>query len=525
LYHAFVHELTERLIQHIRRQELLAAGDRVGVAVSGGIDSVALLRLLLDARDELGIVLSVVHFNHMLRGAESDADQKFVDSLARQHGLEFFSESGDVARHASDEGAGTESAARELRYSYFQYVLTDGSRQEARVALNKIVTAHTLDDQAETVLLRAIRGSGLRGLGGIFPRIVGEEVGAGEIIRPLLSIRRRELERYLKELGQPWREDSSNSQTKFTRNRLRHRVLPLLENEFNPSVVENLGELAEIARGEQDYWETEVSGWWGTTVQWSEPDWVLGPAAPQSDSPSGFTPITPAKTDLERRLEEPGSLVMNATVSRAWLITEPMAVQRRLVKAIGEYAGIPLEFKHVEEILRFAAENCGPGKELSLPWGWKLLREPESMLFLTPDLRSQERIPENYEYELPLPGRLIIPETSTVIEAIPVMPAEAAEYNPDQLLNAELLCGPLTVRNWRPGDRFWPVHTKSPKKIKELLLERRVTGPSRKLWPVLVQGDEVVWVRALAVPAKLRAKPGQPAWQIREVSTESDTTP
>jgi tRNA(Ile)-lysidine synthase len=290
-------------------------------------------------------------------------------------------------------------------------------------------------------------------------------------------------------------------------------------------VVENLAELAEIARGEEDYWETEASGWMGTAVQWSEPDWALGPSAPESGSPTGFTQITPAKTDLERRLEESGSLVRNATVSRAWLITEPMAVQRRLVKAIGEYAGIPLEFKHVEEILRFAAEDGGPGKQLSLPLGWKLLREPESMLFLTPDLRSQERIPENYEYELPWPGRLIIPETGTVIETIPVMPAEAAEYNPDQLLHAELSCGPLTVRNWRPGDKFWPAHTKAPKKIKELLLEHRVTGPSRKLWPVVVQGEEVVWVRELSVPAKLRAKPGQPAWLIREFSTESDLTP
>lgn len=495
----------------------------MGVAVSGGIDSIALLRLLLDARSELGIVLSVVHFNHQLRGAESDADQEFVASLAREHRLEFFCESGDVVQHASSEGAGTESAARELRYSYFDYLLNEGSSDEARVALDKVATAHTLDDQAETVLLRAIRGTGLRGLAGIHPRILSEEDGAGEIIRPLLTIRRRELEQYLKEIGQPWREDSTNSQTKFTRNRLRHRVLPLLENEFNPSVAENLAELAEIARGEEDYWETEVSGWMGTAVQWSEPEWVQGLAKPQ-DNTSGLTQIAAAKTDLERRLEEPGSLVMNATVSRAWLITEPLAVQRRLVKAIGEFSGIPLEFKHVEEILRFAAEDGASGKELSLPLGWKLLREPESILFLTPDLRRQERIPENYEYQLPAPGRVFIPEIGSAFEALRVVPAGAAEYNPDQLLNAELLCGPLTVRNWRSGDKYWPAHTKAPKKIKELLLDHRVTGPSRKSWPVVVQDDEIVWVRELPVPAKMRAKPGQEAWLIREVAAESDTT-
>jgi tRNA(Ile)-lysidine synthase len=525
LYHDSVHALTERLIDHIRRQELLQAGDRVGVAVSGGIDSMALLRLLVDARGELGIVLSVVHFNHMLRGAESDADQKFVEGLAHVRGLEFFRESGDVALHEAGEHSGTESAARELRYSYFQYLLNEGSSDNARVALDKIATAHTLDDQAETVLLRAIRGTGLRGLGGIYPRLLGEDDSTGEIIRPLLGIRRRELEQYLKEIGQPWREDSTNSQTKFTRNRLRHRVLPLLENEFNPSVAENLAELAEIARGEEDYWETEASGWMGTAVQWSEPHWAQGFSKPRDGASTGLTQISPAKTDLERRLEEPGSLVMNASVSRAWLVTEPLAVQRRLVKAIGEYASIPLEFKHVEEILRFAAEDGVPGKELSLPLGWKLLREPESVLFLTPDLRSQERIPANYEYQLALPGRVIVPEIGAAIEALRVLMTEAAEYNPDQLLQAELLCGPLTVRNWRPGDKFWPAHTKGPKKIKELLLDHRVTGPSRKSWPVVVHGDEIVWVRELPVPAKLRAKPGQPAWLIREVSIDSDTTP
>src|SRR3984957_5109959 len=217
MYHVPVHSLTERLLIRIRREELLRAGDRVGVAVSGGIDSVALLLLLIELRQELGIVLSVVHFNHKLRWSESDRDQEFVASLARERGLEFYSASGDVAQLAAEEHRGTEAAARELRYEFFGSLLGAGAvsveESKSSAALNKIVTGHTLDDQAETVLMRIIRGTGPRGLGGIFPRIVVEHEdgeGNGEIVRPLLGVRRHQLEKYLADRKQPWREDSTN---------------------------------------------------------------------------------------------------------------------------------------------------------------------------------------------------------------------------------------------------------------------------------------------------------------------------
>lgn len=612
-----MHSLAERLVSHIRRQELLTAGDRVGIAVSGGIDSVALLRILLELRGELGIVLSVVHFNHQLRGEESDADQEFVATLARQFDLEFFVDGKDVAQHAADEHVSAETAARELRYGFFRYLLgaegspsgaeaqiydgfEDGSAENAapkceaasrsapqslkpdsfvpangptevvpfpvsfrhepsrpnppfpnpsfpntslhssspsnppaRSAasdvsesdssragsrLDKIATGHTLDDQAETVLMRVIRGAGVRGLGGIHPRILVEDDDgeiSGEIVRPVLTIRRRELERYLKQISQPWREDSTNTDERFTRNRMRKLVLPLLEREFNPAVAENLAELAEIARGEEDYWENEVSGWLGTTVQWSQPEWARAVSTETGlvqISVGGPRAVSSQDADLRMRIDGAPWLVMNASVSRMWFLGEPVAVQRRLVKAIGENAGIPLEFKHVEEVLRVAAEDRATGKEVSLPLGWKLVLEPEELVFVTPDLRDP--VPSlDYEYELPVPGRAAVHEAGSSIEARPIPAGAEAAYNPDHLLNAESLPGPLRVRNWRPGDRFWPAHTKSPKKIKELLQERHVAQPERKCWPVVVSGDEdeIVWVRGFPLPAHFRAKPGQAA--------------
>ena len=590
------------MLSHIRRDGLLSAGERVGLAVSGGIDSVALLGVLLELRGELGIVLSVVHFNHRLRGAESDADQEFVVGLAREYDLEFFVDGEDVAGHAAAEHVSVEAAARELRYGFFRYLLgedgagpqglkpdsflapngtaeavpfhevssgaagsralskpTSGDSELASSRLDKIVTGHTLDDQAETVLMRMIRGAGLRGLGAIHPRILVEDDDgeiSGEIVRPLLNIRHRELESYLKDIGQPWREDSTNADERFMRNRVRKLVVPLLEKEFNPSVAENLAELAEIARGEEDYWENEVSGWLGTVVQWSEPEWgravsaanglvqiaglgnfgggLSSARASASGSGEGATsgsvkrptsrakdaremghPVRPDADDLRLRIENASWLVMNASVNRIWFLGEPVAVQRRLVKAIGENAGIPLEFKHVEEILRVAAEEGASGRELSLPLGWKVVLEPEEVRFVTPDLREPMPL-RDYDYELRVPGKVAVYEAGSAIEVRAVPAGAEAAYNPDQLLDAESIPGSLRVRNWRPGDRYWPAHTKSPKKIKELLQERHVAQPERRLWPVMVSGDEIVWMRGFPLPAKFRAKPGRAVILILE---------
>ena len=179
-------------------------------------------------RHELGIVPSVVHFNHKLRGAESDADQQFVANLAREHDLQFHTDGDDVAQYASEERVSIETAARDLRYGFFRHLLGEDSATESNNSqtLDKFATGHTLDDQAETVLMRLIRGAGLRGLGGIHPRIPVEnenEELSGEIIRPLLTIRRCDLEHYLRDISQPWREDSTNADDHFTRNRIRKR--------------------------------------------------------------------------------------------------------------------------------------------------------------------------------------------------------------------------------------------------------------------------------------------------------------
>jgi tRNA(Ile)-lysidine synthase len=525
MYHVYVHPLAQRLLQHIRQEELLHAGERVGIAVSGGIDSVALLRLLLELRSELGVALSVVHFNHQLRGVDSDADEKFVEHQAAEHGLEFFVGRGDAAVRAAEEHHGLEAAARELRYEFFgELIGGDVSEASRHLQVDKVVTGHTLDDQAETVLMRVIRGTGLRGLGGIHPRIVVEhedDDGHGEIVRPLLTTRRRELLQYLHDLKQPWREDASNDDAKFTRNRLRKMVLPLLEREFNPAVAEGLSELAEIARDEEDYWANEIEGWLGTVVQW-------GPEPRPEQNPlvqielGNQTTLTPSaqRAASAEHVDESHAAPVNISVSRPWLVTEPRAVQRHVIRAVGEQAGIPLEFKHVEGILHFAAEEGPTGKELSLPLRWKVIRDTEAIVFVPTASQGADAI-SNYEYSLSVPGRVVVPELGAAIEALQIAPESGcAEYNPQQLLRAETIGSELKVRNWRPGDRFWPAHTKAPKKIKELLQELHLPQPQRKLWPVVLSGEEIVWVRGFPVPSKLQAQENDHVVLLREVEIE-----
>jgi tRNA(Ile)-lysidine synthase len=229
----------------------IAPGDRVAVAVSGGADSTALLLLVHAAnalpKNSLGIGLSAVHINHTLRGEESEADQQFVEELCRRLEIPLHLHRAETQTYATRHKQTIEEAARTLRYAFFEELFSDGG-------LGKILTAHTLDDQAETVLMKLLRGAWLEGLGAISPVL---ELGSGTILRPLLGTRREDLRAYLRERNQAWREDSSNSDEAFTRNRIRRTVLPVLREE-NPGIDQTLANLAELAREEESRWTLEL---------------------------------------------------------------------------------------------------------------------------------------------------------------------------------------------------------------------------------------------------------------------------
>jgi tRNA(Ile)-lysidine synthase len=483
-----VHLLAQQLLKTIRKQQPLRAGDRVIAAVSGGADSVALLHLLLELRAELGIVLSVAHVNHKLRAEESDGDARFVAELARRHELELHTCDAPI-----DPGsrAGIEAAARELRYAFFRRLATKDGPGDSKTTATKIATAHTLDDQAETVLLRIFRGTGIRGLSGIHSRIVFEGIACeergrtpGEVVRPLLGIRRAALLEFLRERGQSWREDSSNRDIAFLRNRVRHQLLPMITQEFGEAAIEHMAELAEIARAEEEHWacgHTEIAA-------------AIPGDGMQSQSQQAA--CLPADT----------------------LLALPLAAQRRLVRAWLETnaPNLNISFRLIDEALELASAPAG--RKIEMPSGLNLRRARHELL-LEPEAPLNQAA--DYEYHLPVPGLLKIPELGTQIEARIVDAAAVPENERRQLLDIELIPKQILIRNWRAGDRYWPAHTSAEKKVKELLSECHATGTQKKLWPVAVAaGCGLIWLRDFAVPEAFRAPAGalQAIW-IREIAS------
>ncbi|HSC44845.1 MAG TPA: tRNA lysidine(34) synthetase TilS [Candidatus Acidoferrum sp.] len=313
-------------------------GRKLGAAVSGGADSVALLTLLSTLRAELGVVISAVHFNHQLRGKASDADEKFVIALAEKYAVTLHIGRADVAARARRDHSNLEDAARRSRYAFFEKLVQQG-------LVDAVLTAHSMDDQAETVLAHILRGTGLAGLSGIHPV-------AGCIRRPLLEFRRDSLRQYLRARKQPWREDASNRDTARTRARMRKKLFPLLLKEFNPAAVEHLAALAERAL-EQSSFVAHLAG-------------QLFPKLVQQDANG-------ARISLAA-LSDPLALGDSPAVA---------ALQKALLEKIANHIKPgrgQLSARHLASIL-LLAQNPETGKRLQLPGGVDVLRERSALLF------------------------------------------------------------------------------------------------------------------------------------------------
>jgi tRNA(Ile)-lysidine synthase len=313
-------------------REHLRPGDRVCAAVSGGADSVALLLLLHAAnglpRNALGVGLSAVHVHHGLRGAEADEDLAFVEALCGRLEVPLHVHHAGVAervaRTREARAAETiEEAARELRYECFARLIADGQA-------DSVLTAHTLDDQAETVVMKLLRGAWTEGLSGIHPLVVPGGGRPGRIVRPLLGVRRVELEDFLRGRGQTWRTDSSNADEAFRRNRVRRHLLPILR-EYNPSIDQALANLAELARDDEERWQAEV-----------------GHILPQVLLPG--KPVRGGGRAVSTAAGEPGSVALEIERLRGF---DP-ALRRRVVRAAARSLGARLSFDETSRLLALA---------------------------------------------------------------------------------------------------------------------------------------------------------------------------
>jgi tRNA(Ile)-lysidine synthase len=455
---------------------MLSPGDRVAVAVSGGADSVALLQILRNLASDLGITLLVAHFDHQLRGAESQADADFVTDLARASRLESVMARENVAQAAKAHGWNLEDAARRLRYGFFHRLMEQGRA-------TRVVIAHTADDQAETVLAHLLRGTGLTGLAGIYPRL-------GSIVRPLLEVRRRDLRAFLRERGQSWREDETNSDVRRLRARIRVQLLPILERDFSPGIVGHLTELAHFAREEETFWAALVEDRFldrckktGETVSIGIQD-LLEPLGP----------LRPLEAETHR--EPASSRALTARLVRR-LYQELRGNCRDLASA------------HVEQVVRLATESSS-GKRVELPGGVAADRTFKEIIFsdqsaaLRP-ARLGETIPraKAYEYVVNIPNQgattVSSPElgTSFRLKVIDWPRAERDTKRDGKVLDAALLRTPLILRNWRPGDAYRPHGRRQTRKLKEMFLARRVPGRQRAGWPVLESAGQVIWARGM----------------------------
>jgi tRNA(Ile)-lysidine synthase len=485
--------LQQRVLDFIRQSRMASAGDRVGVAVSGGADSVALLRLLESLRNELGVTLLVIHFDHMLRGPESDRDATFVEELARARGLEFVSAREDVRAAATLRTGNIEETARHLRYGFFERIL---ATQKA----TRIAVAHTADDQAETVLGHVIRGTGLTGLAGIYPIV--DSPSGGTIIRPLLHVRRQELRDYLQGCGQEWREDATNADQTRLRARVRAQLLPILERDFSPGIVQHLGDLARFAREEESFWAALVE------------DRLAKYARIASNSHSHNT-LSIGARDLLLPLALVGSSEQAAVVSTRAL-TERL-IRRLYEKVRGDRR--ELSARHVEQVIRLAAEATS-GKRLRLPGRIAVERVFDDITFSRVSQESvkqeagrQDRAsfahetktePPSYQYVVDLPDRgattVAVPELATCFHLkIVDWPLLESDTKTDSgAFDAGRLRSPLLLRSWRPGDAYRPRGHRQSRKLKQMFLVERVPRHQRVRWPVLESAGEVIWARGMA---------------------------
>jgi tRNA(Ile)-lysidine synthase len=458
----------QRAVAAITRYNMFARAARVGVAVSGGADSLCLLHLLSELAPEWELALTVLHLNHGLRGEESYGDAEFVREQAQRLGWPV------IVREAQLPADGNlEQAAREARLEFFHSAM-----QSAQ--LDCVATGHTRSDQAETVLFRFLRGSGTAGLAGIRPAT------KDRVVRPLIELSREEIEQYLRSRNLKWRDDSTNATLQFARNRIRHQLMPQLEREWNPAIRETLAQTAELAHAEEAYWEAEID-----------------------------------RLAAERLTTEFGFVFSRA----AALTGLPLAAARRLARRAiertkGDLRGI--DFSHVEAILALAAGGEGHGR-VQAP-GLDVLRSFEWLRFGI--LGSYGRVDRAYSVEAAVPG-VVRAEAAGVEISLELIEKPETSDSSHYVYNDRVgyfdrgrLSGRLVLRNWRPGDQYQPIGRSREEKIKTLFQEFRIPIWERRHWPVLTDGESIVWSRLFGPAANRAASSGSvTVLRIRESET------
>lgn len=457
--------LPERVLATIRRHDLIPAGTHVLAAVSGGADSVALALVLARLAPTGGFTLAgIAHLHHGLRGADADADQAFVEALAARLGVSCITAREDVAARAAESGESIETAARRLRYAFLE-----NAASKARA--DRIATGHTADDQAETVVMRLMRGAGLHGLSAIRPR-------NGRVIRPLIEIRRSAIEAFLREPGEPWREDASNADIALARNRVRHEALPALKAIGGEGVVDALARTAALIQDDAD--------------------------------------------ELDRLAIEmsAGVVLPDGALDMAALAAAGPALARRVIRAALEQAagGHFLSLEHVEAVRSLMKE--GGARRIQLP-GLVASREGGRIRIAPAAAAGSRQAP--FETLLPVPGSAGVPGTGLVMSAEVgrVTPPELAALRAraDAVAVQGVEPGRLTVRSRRPGDALRPLGAPGRRKLQDVFVDRKIGRDERDRVPLVVDDrGRIVWVVGHTIADEFRVTSPEASVLLLKVS-------
>jgi len=432
-------------------------------AVSGGVDSVVMLDCLLKLRGSEGFQLAVAHLNHELRGERARKDRSFVRDRARELGLQFVSESRDVEGLARAEGLSLEEAARKVRYRFLEEAAED-------LEMDWIALGHNRDDQAETLLLHLLRGAGLRGLGGMRPV-------SGAYIRPLLNSSRESIEKFARREGLDFRVDRTNTDLRYSRNKIRHELLPRLEEEYNPNIKKLLAQTARLMGEAREYIDGQAREGWNKAVSAREEGQV--------------------SFDFEQILE-----------LHPFLRKEALRFGLREVK--GNLKGI--SFDHIQDVLR-QMKSGEPCSQLHLP-GDVIFRKTREAAFFQIGPKEEKEI-QDYEYEFHPGGKLELKEAGWCLRA------EVKELRSEkdrcqwpsrdplqEVLDWDKVEGDLIVRNRRCGDSFTPLGMEGEKKLKDLFIDEKVPRRERRNIPLVCDEEGIIWVVGLRIEERCKVEEG-----------------
>ncbi|MFC4767564.1 tRNA lysidine(34) synthetase TilS [Effusibacillus consociatus] len=452
--------MLDRVRRTIKEDRLFQNGDRILAGVSGGADSVALLYVLHELAEEEGWELHVAHVEHGLRGEESIEDARFVEDLCCKLNLPFHLGQPHVKAFAEEKNVPTQVAARELRYQFFEETAQS-------IGANKLALAHHADDQAETILMRILRGTSVSGLAGIPLRRQMNEL---ELVRPFLYIGREEIEEYCRVANIPYRTDSSNALTEYFRNKIRLQLIPLLQSQYNGNIKRALLQLGKIAADEDRYLEEQTE--------------VL----------------------LQQAMLEKNDKKMTLQTCR--LLDAPVALQRRTITLILYYlCGHTKEWeaKHIEQILRLA-QHSNPSARIDLPDGiqaWReydLLHIGKKMGYSSPaeEIRAELPVPHLLEETVSVPHFFELSEFP-IRGSLELVKGSVSPSNPwEAVFDYDDIKGrKFVIRSRRHGDVFRPQGMAGTKKIKEILMEARVPREQRDHWPLWVLENQIVWVTGI----------------------------